>query len=324
LIRYSDLGHGFDVDGNFYNIGVATNKNGLGMITFIVSIGTVWTIHALLRARGEPGRGRRLLAQGTLLVFGVVLLMMAHSATSGACLTLGTVLILATGLPSIGRRPRAVHALVLAILLAGGFTMLLGGEGSVVHALGRNTNLTGRTDIWKAVIPLVPNPVTGAGFESFWIGVNGAQLRRNLRGWFSYANPNTAHNGYIETYLNLGWIGVCLLALILIGGYRRAVAAFRRDPAVGGIMLAYIATAAIYSITEAGFRMLTPTWIFLLLAVVTAGGTASGLIKRGAPQPRAARVDRISRESGSGGLASTPQEEASDRVGYSFPRVWDS
>jgi hypothetical protein len=135
LIRYSDLGHEFDVDGNAYNTGVTTNKNTLGLITFVFSLGAVWSVHTLLRAKGEPGRGRRLLAQGTLLVFGVVLLMMAHSATSGACLTLGAMLILATGLPSIGRRPRAVHALVFAILLAGGLTMLLGGEGSVVHAL---------------------------------------------------------------------------------------------------------------------------------------------------------------------------------------------
>ena len=59
-----------------------------------------------------------------------------------------------------------------------------------------------------------------------------------------------------------------LIARILISGYRRAAAAFRLDPAFGSLMLAYVAAGTIYSITEAGFRMLCPKWIFLLFAVV--------------------------------------------------------
>ena len=79
---------------------------------------------------------------------------------------------------------------------------------------------------------------------------------------------NEAHDGYLEVYLNLGWVGVGLISFVLISGYQRAVAAFSRDPAVGSLMLAYVATAAVYSVTEAGFRMLDPIWIFLLFAVV--------------------------------------------------------
>jgi len=55
-------------------------------------------------------------------------------------------------------------------------------------------------------------------------------------------------------------------------GYWRAVAAFRRDPAIGALMLAYVVTATIYSVTEAGFRMLHPMWVFLLLSIVGANG----------------------------------------------------
>ena len=89
-------------------------------------------------------------------------------------------------------------------------------------------------------------------------------------------NLNEAHNGYIEVYLNLGLVGVSLIVFILIGGYRRACAALRRDPEIGGLMLAYVAAAAVYSATEAGFRMLSPIWIFLLLATVAAGGISAG------------------------------------------------
>jgi hypothetical protein len=41
------------------------------------------------------------------------------------------------------------------------------------------------------------------------------------------------------------------------------------------LLLAYVLTAAIYSITEAGFRMLDTIWIFLLLAVVAASSASN-------------------------------------------------
>ena len=79
-------------------------------------------------------------------------------------------------------------------------------------------------------------------------------------------------------------MGVFLIVLILISGYRRASKAFQRDPELGSLMLAYVATGTFYSITEAGFRMLTPSWIFLLLAVVGASGVVAGLLGGEAPK----------------------------------------
>ena len=78
--------------------------------------------------------------------------------------------MLATSLPLIRRRPAAVHALVLAILLVGGLTKFLGGNAAITEALGRKPDLTGRTEIWNILIPMVPNPIGGAGFETFWVG----------------------------------------------------------------------------------------------------------------------------------------------------------
>jgi exopolysaccharide production protein ExoQ len=147
---------------------------------------------------------------------------------------------------------------------------------------------TGRTDIWKAVIHMCPNLAVGAGFESFW-----NTYGHNLHGLSLYQKEiNSSHNGYIEVYLNLGLIGVSLIVWILIGGYRGAIAAFGRNQEIGCLMLAYIATAALYSVTEAGFRILTPTWISLLLAIVASSSTAPGLIGSKVSQLRASRVRR--------------------------------
>ncbi|HEV2730267.1 MAG TPA: O-antigen ligase family protein [Terriglobales bacterium] len=302
FIRYFEyLGRGYDPDGRPMNTGVTTNKNTLGVITLVISLGVLWRVLELLRAKHTPNRARHLWAQGILLAFGVAVLAMANSMTSVACFMLGSVLILATNLPVIRRQPHAVHVLVVLIVLGGGLVMLFGGQASVTHALGRESNLTGRTDIWAAVLPVVPNPIVGAGFENFWFGPRLDKVWSRLS---QYMHVNEAHNGYIEVYLNLGWIGLFLIVVIVISGYRGAIGAFRRDPAFGSLMLAYVAASAIYSITEAGFRLLNPIWIFFLLAVIAAQGFAAGVGMR-ARQPVGAsskRTDRVA-----GGDALTPE-----------------
>ena len=274
LIKYyPNLGRGFSPWGDgVVNTGVTTNKNLLAVIVLFVALGTLWQLIALLRDKTQPNRTRRLLAQGTLLYFGISLLSTAHSATSGASFVLGAGLMLAIALPFFKGRPAAVHALVLALLLFGGLTIQLGGYAEAVKAMGRNQDLTGRREIWKMVIPMVPNSMVGAGFETFWVG---PRVERFFAAYGGLDRTNEAHDGYVEVYLNLGWIGVGLIALILGQGYRRAVRAFRRDSALGALLVAYVVTAAIYNIGEAGFRMISVPWFFLLLSVVAANRVIS-------------------------------------------------
>jgi exopolysaccharide production protein ExoQ len=279
LIRYSNLGVTYDEDGPT-NTGVTTNKNALGLIVFLISLGVLWHIRTLILDKRAPNRTRRLIAQTTLLLFGILLLQMAHCATAIACFVLGSGLMLATGLKTIKKRPARVHALCMGIIGLGAVTLLFGGESLVTGALGRRADL-GRTDIWKASIAAADNPMFGTGFESFW-NTNVEKVAAQLRSYWGPTVHNlvSAHNGYIEVYLDLGWVGVFLVALILVTGYRQAVACFRRDPNLGGLLLTYIATTAFYSISEVGFRVLTPSWIFLLLAVVGGCGFSAGLIGR--------------------------------------------
>lgn len=307
LIRYTDLGRGYDPDGNPANTGVTTNKNSLGLIVFLVSLGALWHVRALFLDKRAPNRTRRLVAQGTLLIFGLVLLQMAHSATSIACFGLGGTLMLATSLRAIRNRPSRVHALCLGIVLAGALLLLFGGESIVTSVLGRQSNLSGRTDIWKASIAAADSPVFGTGFESFW-NVNVEKVALGLQGYWEIHNLVSAHNGYIEVYLDLGWVGLCLIALILISGYRRATKAFKRDPQFGSLILAYIATGTFYSITEVGFRVLAPSWIFLLLAVVSASGVTAGLFGAASSRPRMSKTAAANRASPNGETVYAPTQ----------------
>jgi exopolysaccharide production protein ExoQ len=285
FIKYFDnLGRGYTDDGLRMNTGVTTNKNSLGLIVLVISLVVLWNVRSLLAHKNEPNRSRRLVAQGTLLAFGLMLFWMADCSTGKACFVLGSLLIIVLNLRQIRRRPARAHVLNLGILLAATFAFLLGGQADVANALGRESKMSGRTEIWEAVIPAVPNSVVGAGFESFWISPSVQIFQRTLldSGWYPplVRVLNEAHNGYIEVYLNLGWIGIFLIALILAGGYLRAYRAFQRDHELGSLFLAYIAVGVVYSITEAGFRFMSLSWIFLLLAVFSASGVTSGLFGR--------------------------------------------
>lgn len=271
------------------------------MVTFVIALGTVWNVIGLLRSRNTSNRGRHLLAQGTLLAFGIWVLEMAHSATSIACFILGSMLMLLTGLRAIRRSPARMHALILTIVIAAGISVTFGGDELAVHSLGRETNLTGRTDIWKTVLPMAGNPLVGVGFESFW-NARSAMLKRFTGDESNmFRDLNSAHNGYIDVYLNIGGVGLSLIAAILISGYWHIGRTFKTHPDVAGIFLAHLFTAALYSVTEAGFRLLTMPWIFLLLAVVGASGVARGCLKAAPPaQRRPAQLRREEQELGWG------------------------
>jgi len=278
LIRYTDLGRGYDPDGAPMNTGVTTNKNTLGLTIFVIAIGTLWNLRHLILHKDEPNRKRRLVAQWTLFAFCLALLQMAHSATSIACFGLGALLLLATGLSSIKTKPARVNALCLTIILLAGITFLSGGDAYVIQALGRKPDLSGRKEIWSASLACAENPWIGTGYESFW---NANAVRVNVylheAGFIDLSNLVSAHNGYLEVYLDLGFIGLFLIGLILIYGYRRACKSFDYDPDLGGLFLAYVGTMTIYGITEVSFRVLGASWVFLLLAVVGASGASVGL-----------------------------------------------
>lgn len=261
---YPSLGRSYDQWTGFQmNTGLTYDKNMLGVITFVLTLGAVWRVLALLWPdETPPNRGRHLLAQGGLLILGILLLITANSVTSLVSFTLGAGFMLATKTQLIRRHAAGVHVLILLLVLTFSSVILLAGRASVAHALGRSANLA-RMDIWEAIIPMSSNPVVGTGFESFWLGARAERLARQ----FPNLGLNEAHDGYIEVYLQLGWVGLGLIGLIWIDGYRRAIKAFRHDPALGGLLLAYILAATTYNVTEAGFRMLHPMWFFLLFAV---------------------------------------------------------
>jgi len=63
------------------------------------------------------------------------------------------------------------------------------------------------------------NPLFGAGFESYWLGERTAKMWAMPEFWW---HPNEAHNGYLELYLNLGIIGLCIFAGVIVATYKKS------------------------------------------------------------------------------------------------------
>jgi O-antigen ligase len=85
---------------------------------------------------------------------------------------------------------------------------------NVLHVLGRDATLSGRTDVWRVVTAtILERPLLGYGYYAFW-QTPSAELTNILHAtnWsFGYA-----HNGILEIALQLGFLGVLMFGATLL------------------------------------------------------------------------------------------------------------
>jgi len=251
-----------------YN-GVAVDKNMLGVVCLIAGLGCVWRLVEALRSGNGLRKTRPLIAQVTLLVMVFWLFAKADSMTSLAGFAMASSVMVATSLPALSRNRTSVHLLVVSVLFTAFAIVFLDlGGADLKGELGRDATLTDRTWLWEKLLDMNRDPLFGTGFESFWLG------ERLVHLWaLFWWRPNEAHNAYIEVFLNLGWMGITLLAIVIATGYRSIVGALHRDPNLGRLRVALFVAAIVYSFTEAAFRVMNPVWLVFLLAIMAAPNT---------------------------------------------------
>ena len=265
LIKYyPELGQGYNPwTWGAYSTGVATGKNGLGLVCLVFGLGSLWRFLEVLHSGERPLITGPLIAHGAVLVMVLWLFGKADSATSLGCFLIGGGLIGVMSLPGLARERTAVHLLVVGIVSLCLFGLFLDSDVGLVQAMGRDTTLTGRTALWDQLLRMPVDSLFGAGFETFWLG---GRLEKFWRAYWWH--PNQAHNGYIEVFLNLGWIGVALLGFVMAWGYRNVVGSLHRSPELGKLRLAYFVVAVLYNLTEAAFKVMHPVWTTFLLAII--------------------------------------------------------
>jgi O-antigen ligase len=261
---YPQYGRAFDPwSGMGMNTGMTTNKNTLGCDCFILALFFVW--HLFRVWKQDPGKERKWELFWTCFMLGWLtwLLYMAHSSTSIGVLILALALMGFVSLKSINRSQIWVYLLVIVTVL-GLLEVTCDLHKHMIALLGRNTTLTGRTDIWAILTHWDVNPLLGVGFESFWLGVRVDQIADLLGG----LRINEAHNGYLETYINLGGLGLALTFAMLIVTFLKAQRDLTLNFHYGRFRLAYLAAFIVYNWTEAAFRThCVPFFIFFLVAI---------------------------------------------------------
>jgi exopolysaccharide production protein ExoQ len=278
---YPELGRWYRHDGAETFTGVATQKNQLGVGCLIVGVYMSWE---LLQRRKEAYptflRQHKLVA---LILIGMLgwLLYKCNSQTALVCL-FAAMMIFLLGTPRfMSRNPAAILGILLcSVLTLWLIDTLLPLKELVLGILGRRPNLTDRTDIWAILLTLEANPVVGVGFMSFWTGERLEQAWQLLG-----LRINQAHNGYLEQYLNLGYIGVAFIAAIMLSGLFKVRRHLWIDPAAGMLRLCLISVAVLYNYTEAAFYGLNNMWLLLLLACLEVPRQRQAVSKRPSKRP---------------------------------------
>jgi exopolysaccharide production protein ExoQ len=264
FIKYfPEYGRGFDEwTGQGINIGVCTNKNQLGSLCLILGMFLFWNTLQALKIKNRKARRNELVLNVVFFGLNWWLLSEASSATSLATMILGIAVMWLIGLRFVDKRYVGFY-LIGAVLIFAALEPILGIYGNVVKGLGRNLTLTDRTDVWQAVLKLQDNPIFGMGFESFWLGKRLEAL------WTQFFwHPLQAHNGYIETYLNLGWIGIVLLIGQFVGTFQKVQRELVTRFEFGRLRLAFLLAIILYNYTEAAFATVSFVWtMFFLIAV---------------------------------------------------------
>ncbi len=260
---YPQWGRQFDPwSGSATSTGITTDKNSLGCICLILGFFFFWQFQKTWKLEKTRARRNELLLCGFFFVMVVWLLKMARSSTSMLTLFIAMLTVLFLGLRFVDKRRLGFYLVTgIVVLLVAQFCFGL--SDMIIASLGKDPTLTDRTKVWRSVLQVPINPIVGTGFETFWLG------ERRDRLWkIWWWQPVQAHNGYLETYLNLGLIGLGLMVILILSAFWKGSKMLFSSFEFARFRLGFLAAFVLYNWTEAAFKALHPVWfIFYLISI---------------------------------------------------------
>jgi len=195
-----------------------------------------------------------------------VLLGGAQSATGVFSALL--VLALVAWLPMLRRR--SGRQLTLFVLVTAAVVVCVAGAiavnvTAVLGAYGKDTSLTGRTDIWAAVVGAIQQrPLNGYGLGTPLVDVaQPSALTMRLWREIGFEAPH-AHDGTLDVLAQLGVVGFVLFLTVFWTTARAAARQLGRAPRAATFALVVLSAQVLMSISENVF--LGP-WLLVLLFV---------------------------------------------------------
>ena len=262
-IRYlPQLGRGFDEWGGSENIGIAGGKNLLGADCLMLGFFFFWHLLQTWQTERNTQRRNELRLIAGFLIGILWLLRVSHSATPTITLFVAILLVVFVGIRPTNKNFIGTYVLAALVLFAAA-ELAFGISGRLSESLGRGSNLTGRTELWAHCLEVQPNPILGAGFQSFWLGERLQRIAEKFR-W----HPAGAHNGYLEIYLNLGLIGLSILLGLLIATFWKIRLELFRNFEWGRFRLGFLAAVLLRAWTEGTFATSGALWfVFYIIAM---------------------------------------------------------
>lgn len=240
--------------------GIFIHKNVLGWMAALCSMGAGLMIV-------DRSHGLRLLG---LLILPVSLLCLVASKSMTGLMSTTAVTGLTWFYLALGRS-RGTTRLVFAILFLQLVALMLLSLGEflvpVLEALGKDATLTGRVPLWALVDEMIARrPVLGYGYGAFWTDGNIDAWR--IWGVIGWEAPHS-HNGYRETTLGLGLVGLATLAVLIARAMWQAGSLYCGRPADGWLWInVFLGMYLVMNLTESIFLVQNDLFWTLFVAVI--------------------------------------------------------
>jgi exopolysaccharide production protein ExoQ len=105
-----------------------------------------------------------------------------------------------------------VLCLLLLITFSAALVVIVAWPDFLIELLGKDMTLTGRTNIWSAVLDsIAKRPLLGYGYQAFWLGLDGESYRVILTVSWVLAQ---AQNGFLDIMLEDGVAGLAIVLLV--------------------------------------------------------------------------------------------------------------
>ena len=261
---YPELGMTYDDWSGLQNIaGISVGKNGLGMDCLILGFFFFWHLLQTWRTERNTQRRNELWLTAGFLIGILYLLRLSHSATAAICLFLAILIVVFVGIRPTIKNFIGTYVLAALVLLVAA-QLAFGISGRLSESLGRGSTLTGRTDLWAHCLEFQSSPILGEGFESFWF----PERRDRIAAFYHNWRPGTAHNSYLQTYLNLGLIGLSILIGLLIATFWKIRLELFRNFEWGRYRLGMLVAVVLRAWTEETFATYGALWfVFYIIAL---------------------------------------------------------
>lgn len=236
--------------------GIYIHKNGLGRMMVLSAL------VFLLSTSSSPNRW--IAWSGFILSIAIIVL----STSKTALAILFTSIALLPFYKALRWRSSLAGCFAIVTVLVGGSVavLLASNAEAILGVFGRDLTLTGRTDLWVAVLDKIgERPWLGYGYGGFWRSWEGesAQVLSTVR----WAAPHS-HNGFLDLWLDLGLLGLLTFALGFLAVCWRSVICLRLIRTSEGLLpIAYLTFLLLANLTESSLLRQNSLWI--LFTVIT-------------------------------------------------------